>query len=256
MADRYDQALQALAEIPVPDQWEEITQRAARSGIVVPLDHRDGSRRQRRWRTLAAVAVLAALVAIGAVLLRRQTNDVVIDQPSTTEPESQQTAPSTTTAAPEPTDPIEAPSGGVPPPDISEAGNYPVSACSDIALTATDPPVGIEADMQRVSDDPRAPEGLGASLVGVFPTDSAQRAVLVATGWPPLADRGTFVDGPAPGTPSWIGAYDDGWVAHFTAPLVPDQPITPETSCPTTLIGVGIEEAQLRQFLAGLTVIE
>jgi hypothetical protein len=246
MTDDYDRGVQALREVPVPDQWEEITARAARRGLVVPLDDPEGWRRRRRWPMLAAVAASVAVLVGAVALVTREDPDgrTVTDSTTTTTTDATTSTTTDTTTTTSATAP-----GAVDRPTAEDLGNQPASACSPLFFATTTAPSGIAAGQQDPQpNDPRVPSTVHSSLIGVFPGETTTRAVFVIAGWPDLGvETGTMVDGPFPGTQTWTAPYDDGWIAEIPVPL--------ETyTCPATLIGLGINETDFRRFLAGLTL--
>lgn len=269
MADRYDEGVRALRDVPVPDQWDEIAARAARKPPVTAPVEANGSgpgRTGRRWPLLMAAAAAGLFVVIGAaVAFTREDPDVRTgsDRPTTTDDETEPSTTTSTTAMTSTTDTTATtatsstapsnttnPGTGALPHELVDLENYPVSACRGLQFTATTPPSGVEGTMQPAQfDDPRVPPAVHGNLTGVFPSTTTTRAVFVVAGWPGLNDdSGSFVAGPFPGVQSWISPYDDGWLAEMAAPA------SAETYCPVTLIGLGLNEVEFRAFLAGLTL--
>lgn len=269
MTDRYDEATHALRQVPVPDQWDEITRRfrAADDGTVVPLDldglyggdgagqrsrPRHARRQRRRWPVVLAAAACVAIAAGAVALFTREDPDVTTDSPAG-QPDLG-TPPSSATPEPSTEPGPDASVTTVPRPTVDDEGNTPVSACRGLPLSSSTPPFGISGTMQNVlpgTDEPRLPEAVRADLTGLFPGDTTTRAVFVVAGWPGLNDEsGTTIDGPFPGTQSWISPYDEGWFAEISVPL------SAEITCPTTLIGLGLTEADFRLFLGGVTLAE
>ena len=281
MTDRYDEAIRGLRDAPVPDQWQAITARAAGLGSAgsngTTDDDGDDSggadgggrqgrgdgRNARRWPLALAAASSLALVAgvVGALALAGRDNADVStgNRPATTTGEggptdtsAQPPATSSTTTTTTSTTTTTPPTGALPN-EVVDIDNYPVSACRGVRFTATAPPSGLEGSMQPVAfDDPRVPSVVHGNLTGVFPSDTTTRAVFVVAGWPGLQDdSGTYVEGPFPDVQSWISAYDDGWLAEIAAPASTESPVT---YCPFTLLGLGMNEADFRQFLGGLAL--
>lgn len=79
----FDDARQALDEVPAPDLWDEASQRAG-GGAVVPLDSLGGPRRPR-WLAAAGVAAVAVL-AVGTVAVLLDDDDQAVDTTPVTEP--------------------------------------------------------------------------------------------------------------------------------------------------------------------------
>lgn len=271
MTDRYDDGVRDLRNAPVPDQWDEIMARASQATAPPTIDVSHGADRNgsgghggRRWPLVLAAAASLAVVVGALALVTREDPDVTTGPPATadegpaTSTPSTDTVPDTTASTTDPaTATTTAPSEGsrypyevVPDPD-----NYPVSACRGLPFALTDPPADIATTMQ-VPDgqDPRVPDAVHGNITGVFPGATSTRAVFMVVGWPGLQDdAGTNVEGPFPGVLAWTAPYDDGWLAEIAAPTSSGET---ESYCPYTVIGLGLTEPEMLQFLAGLTLAE
>jgi hypothetical protein len=78
MPDRYDEELERLRSMDVPDQWDDISRRAT-AGPVQPSE--PGGRRAR-WPILAATAAILVLVAGSTTVLLRDDQDVTETEPT------------------------------------------------------------------------------------------------------------------------------------------------------------------------------
>lgn len=255
MTDRYDEGMEALRETPVPEQWDEITRRIRRTRpapaaeMSPDLGGPGPNGRRRRWPLILTTAASLALLVGVVALFTRDDPDVTTADPSMTTHETSGTSETSQTTSSTTTSP---PTGALPN-EVVDIDSYPVSACRGVRLRAADPPQGIGGVMEDVAfDDPRVPEIVHGNLTGVFAGDTTTRAVFVVAGWPGLNDEaGGYVEGPFPGVLSYLSPYGDGWFAELAVPASLD---TPDTYCPFTLVGLGLNDADLRQFVAGLAL--
>jgi hypothetical protein len=275
MTDRYDDGVRDLRNAPVPDQWDEIMARANATPPIIDLahgahgpgnghGHGNGWHGGRRWPFVLAAAASMAVVVGALALVTREDPDLSTGSPSETTgvesatstststtdttpettPTPSTTTPSTTTTSP--------PAASRYPGEVVDIDNYPVSACRGLPFALTDPPADLATTMEAADpQDARVPDIVHGSITGVFPGATSTRAVFMVVGWPGLQDdAGTNVEGPFPGVLAWTAPYGDGWLAEIAAPA------SPETYCPYTVIGLGLTEADMLQFLAGLTLPE
>jgi hypothetical protein len=240
MIDRYTRAVKDLQDADAPDQWDEITDRAADDGAVVVLDAAGGRSSRRRRVTLIAAAVASIAALLGGVWLVQdddRSSVVADDPPATSDPER------TDVLIPTPFD--------ADPPDAGDPEPFYV-ACNAGSLASTTPPDGITGDVQPPGvDDPRVPPELRDQVVGVYPGDTTTRVVFSLEGHPEIGfDQSRAFTQPGPGAigRTLFAPYDDGWVARVDVAGDDDE------LCLFTLVGVGINQADFVQFVQGLVV--
>ena len=261
MPDRYEDGVQGLQTIDVPDQWAEIEARAAH-GLIVPLDPDNvAGRGRRRWPALLAAAAALVLVVGGVTLVLRDDDDVrttdptmttestppptdrpdVLEGPGTpTSTSPDETAPSS--GEPATPAPSEAPGGtGQTDPDLTEC---PV----DIAMTTSTPPTGWSARMTPASEwlPPEPPEGIDPRLAGVFEGPTAADITSVSAGFLDLQDDAFEpVPGPVADVDAKIAPGTDGWYLEVFVPR-------PAGNCWVTLQAIGMSRDDAVRFVGGL----
>jgi len=84
MRDRYDEQLERLRSMDVPDQWHDISRRAT-VGPVQPSAASEAGARRAHWPILVATAAILVLVAgATAALLRNDDQDATETEPTGT----------------------------------------------------------------------------------------------------------------------------------------------------------------------------
>jgi hypothetical protein len=262
--DRYDAGVRGLRDAPVPDQWQDILTRAQRPPTLkVRNGNGSGPHHGRRWPIVLVAAASVAMVVGAVALVTREDPDVTTgtgittpdpSEPDTTPDTASTTTTTTTTTTTATTTTTTGPSGSVAwvSPGELVGPNPPVSACSGFQFAAGDPPAEVDGTMQAANpQDPRLPAAVHGSISGVFEGTTTTRAVFMIAGWPGLQDDvGTYIDGPFPPGQAWTAPYPDGWLAEIAVPASEDR----TQWCPYTIIGLGLTEQDMVQFLAGLSL--
>lgn len=231
MPDRYDDGILALQRVEVPDQWDDIEERA-REGLIVPLDE-DRWDRRRAWpMLLATAAALLAVVGVAAVLLR--SGDDVATNPSDPglTPPIHGPSSSSTARAPSTT---EAPSGGF------------VACPRTLGLTTATAPTGWAATMQPAEEAlPPSPAGVEQAFAGLFTGPTTADSVYVIAGLAGQQDDALIpFRGPVPGRNAHIAPFPGGWYMELAIPR-------PAADCWITIEAIGMTQQQAISFAQGL----
>lgn len=104
MPDRYDEELERLRNMDVPDQWDDISRRAT----VGPVQPSELGARRSRWPLLVATVAILVLVAGVTTILLRDDQDVTETEPSDATDREPSAQPGRSTPSSRPTLPPDA----------------------------------------------------------------------------------------------------------------------------------------------------
>jgi hypothetical protein len=155
MPDRYDDEIERLRSVEVPDQWDDISRRAADEPVSGPADL-DGLRRRVRWPLLLAAAAVLVLVAGSAAVVLRDDDQVTEIEPTGTTAER----PDSPAQQPPPSVSLSLPPGAVTScrgmvfgASGDPAGHVPVPGPADPPLVPADAMAGVNSTWHSTNGD-------------------------------------------------------------------------------------------------------
>jgi hypothetical protein len=146
MPDRYDDQLETLRNVEVPDQWDDIYRRAA-DEPASRLADLDGEPTRVRWPLLLAAAAVLVLIAGSAAVVLRDDDEVTEIEPTGTtaeRPDSPAQLPPPSVSLPLPPGAVTSCRGFVLSPDDA-VGHVPVPGSADPPLVPADAMAGVNS---------------------------------------------------------------------------------------------------------------